>query len=566
VNDAPLIASAAAAPAQEELEWALDPEAAIALGSPDAAREPLSEVNRQFGRNVFATIGARVVNMARGVCLVPFLLSHLGLEAYGIWTTIFILVTYVGLTTMGVSNVYIKYVAEFTAKREYDKANALLSTGLAVTIPTCAALFCLIALGWKGFAPWLHLPAAHASDGKEAVLIVLGVFLSSIAFNAFGDMLTGTQQIASTQVFLTISILVEFALIVWLVSIGRGIRGLAEAYLARTVINDGLTWWWAHRTIKWLRLSPRRVQRESLRYVVHFGGLVQLQSMLAILQVSIDRLCALTLIGAAAAGLLDVAKKWPTSLSSVPTAFFAALLPAASHVDAASDRSTWLNNLQQLYLNGARYSNLCTASFCAAMAFWSYPIMHVWLGPALPMREFLIPLFVLFSVTMQFHMLTGPGTSIFRGMGRVYEEFNYSIPNLALLAVALPLSRWIVGRWTPLGIGVAVSVATALSACVLMGRVLFVLDLKLTRFLRVVVLPGFWCYAVAGALAWPVARLVAMLSRWQGAGVLVGVGLVYAAVLAVVLHRWVLTDGEKYQTSRLVHRGLDLFRSREVTA
>ena len=43
---------------------------------------------------------------------------------------------------------------------------------------------------------------AHAADGKEAVLIVLGVFLSSIAFNAFGDMLTGTQQIASTQVFL----------------------------------------------------------------------------------------------------------------------------------------------------------------------------------------------------------------------------------------------------------------------------------------------------------------------------------------------------------------------------
>jgi len=165
------------------------------------------------------------------------------------------------------------------------------------------------------------------------------VFLSSIAFNAFGDMLTGTQQIVSTQVFLTISILAEFALIVWLVGAGRGIRGLAEAYLARVAINDGLTWWWAHRTIKWLRLSPRRVHRESLRYVVHFGGLVQLQSMLAIFQVSVDRLAALTLIDVSAAGLLDVAKKWPTALSSIPTAFLPPLLPAASHVDAASERS-----------------------------------------------------------------------------------------------------------------------------------------------------------------------------------------------------------------------------------
>jgi O-antigen/teichoic acid export membrane protein len=553
-------------PSQGTIEWAMDPEAAVALGSPDAAREPLVEVNRQFGRNVTATIVARIVNMARGVCLVPFLLAHIGLEAYGIWTTIFILVTYVGLTTMGVSNVYIKYVAEFHARQEYDKANALLSTGLAVTIPLCALIFACFVLGWSWYSPWLRLPASHAADGKEAVLIVLGVFLSSIAFNAFGDMLTGTQQIASTQVFLTISILAEFVLIVWLVSAGRGIRGLAEAYLARTVINDGLTWWWAHRTIKWLHLSPRRVHRESLRYVVHFGGLVQLQSMLGIFQVSVDRLAALTLIDASAAGLLDVAKKWPTSVSSIPTAFFAALLPAASHVDAASDRSTWLGNLQELYLKAARHSNLCTAAFASAMAFWALPILHVWLGPALPMRESLIPLFVVFSIAMQFHMLTGPGTSIFRGMGRVYEEFNYSIPNLLMLAVTLPLSRWIEGRWTPFGIGVAVSVATAGSACVLMGRVLYVLDLRLTRFLHVVIFPGFSCYAVAGLLAWPAAHLVAMLTRWQGAGVLLSVGIVYTALLAAVLHRWVLTDEEKLEGYGLLQRSLHVFRGREATA
>jgi O-antigen/teichoic acid export membrane protein len=552
-------------PAQA-IPWSMDPDAAVALGSPDAAREPLVEVNKQFGRNVITTIVARVVNMARGVCLVPFLLAHIGLEAYGIWTTIFILVTYVGLTTMGVSNVYIKYVAEFTAKREYDRANALLSTGLAVTVPLCAAVFACFFLGWSWFAPWLHLPPAHAADGKEAVLIVLGVFLSSIAFNAFGDMLTGTQQIASTQVFLTISIVVEFALIVILVGAGRGIRGLAEAYLVRTVINDGLTWWWAHRTIKWLRLSPRLVHRDSLKYVVHFGGLVQLQSMLAIFQASVDRLVGLSLIGAWAAGVLDVAKKWPTSLSSIPTAFFAALLPAASHVDAASDRSAWLRNLQDLYLSAARHSNLCTAAFSSALAFWALPILHVWLGSGLPMRDSFIPLFVIFSIAMQFHMLTGPGTSIFRGMGRVYEEFNYSVPNIILLAAALPLSRWIIGSWTPLGIGVAVSVSTAISACWLMGRVLFVLDLKLPRFLRVVVAPGFACYGLAALLAWPAASLVMQVNRWQGAGILLVVGIVYLAALAVILNHWILTDDEKQKVHGIFHRGLGVFSGREVTA
>jgi O-antigen/teichoic acid export membrane protein len=551
---------------KERVEWTVDPEAAVELGSAEAARQPLREVNQKFGLNVTATIIARIVNMARGVCVVPFLLAHIGLEAYGIWTTIFILVMYVGLTTLGISNVYIKYVAEFHARREYDKANALISTGLAVTIPLCAVVFAAIWLGWNWFAPFLHLPPAHASDGKEAVLIVLGVFLSSIALNAFGDMLTGTQQIAATQVFSTVGILAEFVLIVWLVSAGRGIAGLAEAYLARTIINDGLTIWWACRKLKWLHLSPRLVSRESLRYVVHFGGLVQFQSMLSILLASVERVAALTFMGAETAGLMDVAKKWPSSLSTIPTAFFAALLPAASHVDAASSRKESLSNLQQLYLRATRHSNLCTSAFVAVLALWAAPLMHVWLGPAIPMNGSLISLFVVFSLAMQMHMLTGTGTSILRGMGRVYEEFTYSIPNLILLAVTLPLARWIEGRWTALGIGTAVCAATVLAACVFMGRVFVVLELRLGSFLREVILPGIAPYMAAGILAWPVAHFVARVNRWQGAGLIVVAAILYSAGVLVVLYRWVLTLSERQQVGKYIGLGLGPFGAREATA
>jgi len=548
------------------VEWTVDPGTAVQLGSAEAARQPLQEVNRKFGLNVSATIVARIVNMARGVCVVPFLLAHIGLEAYGIWTTIFILVMYVGLTTLGISNVYIKYVAEFHARREYDKANALISTGLAVTIPLCAAIFAAIWLGWSWLAPWLHLPPAHATDGKEAVLIVLGVFLSSIALNAFGDMLTGTQQIAATQVFSTIGILAEFVLIVWLVSAGRGIAGLAEAYLARTVINDGLTIWWARKQLKWLRLSPRLVSRESLNYVIHFGGLVQFQSMLSIFLASVERVAALTFMGAASAGLMDVAKKWPSSLSTIPTAFFSALLPAASHVDAASSRAEAMPNLQKLYLRTTRHSNLCTSAFVAVLAFWAAPLMHVWLGPAIPVKESLIALFIVFSLTMQMHMLTGTGTSIFRGMGRVYEEFTYSIPNLLLLAVTLPLARWIEGRWTALGIGVAVCAATVLAAFVLMGRVFVVLKLRLGPFLRQVIVPGITPYLAAGALAWPVAHFVARVNRWQGAGVILAGGILYSAGILSVLYRWILTEVERHQVDKYIGLGFGFLRTREATA
>ncbi len=106
--------------------------------------------------------------------------------------------------------------------------------------------------------------------------------------------------------------------------------------------------------------------------------MVQFQSMLSTFLNSVERVAALGLINVSAAGLLDVAKKWPVSVSSIPTAFFLPLLlPAASHVDAASDKLERQHNLRELYLGGSRYANLCTSVFVAAMALWSNAILHV---------------------------------------------------------------------------------------------------------------------------------------------------------------------------------------------
>jgi hypothetical protein len=288
--------------------------------------------------------------------------------------------------------------------------------------------------------------------------------------------------------------------------------------------------------------------------------------MLSIFLASVEQVAALILMGVEASGLMKVAKNWPSSLSSIPTAFFAALLPAASHVEAASHRDEAMSSLRQLYLRATRHSNLCTSAFVAVLAFWAAPLMHVWLGPAIPRNGSLISLFVVFSLTMQMHMLTGTGTSIFRGMGRVYEEFTYSIPNLLLLAVTLPLARWIDGRWTALGIGVAVCAATVLAAFVLMARVFVVLKLRLGPFLREVIVPGITPYLVAGVLAWPVAHFVEMVNRWQGAGVIAVAGILYSAGVLIVLYRWVLTVPERRQVGKYIGLGLGFLGTREATA
>src|SRR5689334_10482958 len=220
------------------------------------------------------------------------------MEAYGLWATAFILVSYIGVSTMGLSAVYSKFVAQYSARREYRRANELLSTGLCVAIPLCAALFGAVWLFWPWVLGYLKISSPSlAHEAHSVVLIVIGSFLLSLCTSAFSDALTGVQKEAANQGIWIAAYLFETAMIFVLVGIGHGVRGLAEAFLLRTILEEALATIVAYRKIPWLSVSPRMVTRESLRTILSFGGTVQLASLFSIGLNSIERALAAPLIG-----------------------------------------------------------------------------------------------------------------------------------------------------------------------------------------------------------------------------------------------------------------------------
>src|ERR1700755_354384 len=117
-------------------------------------------VRKAISTNVMVTLVARVVYLMTRFFVPPFVLARVSMEAYGLWAPAFILVSYIGVSTMGLSAVYSKYVAQYSARGEHQRANALLSTGLSVAIPICATIFGIICWFW----PWVlsHLKVTPA--------------------------------------------------------------------------------------------------------------------------------------------------------------------------------------------------------------------------------------------------------------------------------------------------------------------------------------------------------------------------------------------------------------------
>jgi len=504
-------------------------------------------VRRSLPRNIATDIGARIAYLVTRLAVPPFVLAHIALSTYGLWTTAFVVVSYIGISTMGLSSVYIKYVAEFSAKGEFERANRLLSSGLAVTIPVCVATFAAVWFIWPSLSHLLHVAPALQGDAREVVLTVVAIFLASIGLSGFRDALVAEQRTAQVQVIWIVSFVLETALIFLLVGLGRGIRGLAEAFLVRTILEIGLAFWLAFRSLPWLRISASLVELQSLKLLFNFGTTAQVLSFLAVALNSIERAVAAPLVGLDAAALLDLAKKLPTMAGSVPMAFATSLVPAASFLqgalhDGSEESEEWKQTVHKLYYKGARYMNLLAGLSLALPACTSGFILYAWIGKHYQGGALLM---TAFCISTQANLLTGPGTSILRGIGKIGEEFYYALPNIALLAITLPLSRFLLHGWTVVGVGLAVAISTLLAAAIFLVRAHKVLGIPLQKYATQVLLPGFAPFVVGIPLGTVGLLFFTHLNRWEEVGALTLLGAVYMGLCLLLIATAVLTEGEK---------------------
>ena len=496
-----------------------------------------------FTRNVSWSVVSRAVYFISRIMVPPFVVARIGLQEYGLWSAVFLLVSYITFSALGASSAYVKYVAEYVARGQFRKANSLLSTGILSVSIVGLLVFGATVIAAPWIIEWFNVPAQNSLEAHRLLLFIVAVFGIGLSLNVFSDTLVGSQRIAETEIVSIAGYSIETALIFILVGAGYGIMGLATAFAVRLMIGIALSVYLAFKFQPWLKLSIRFCSKEALLTLVNFGGIVQLNFLLCIGLNTIERVIAAPLIGLDAVGLLDISDKLPNSANSVASAFAVCFMPAASHLQGTiAVEHGYRDAVRALYLRGARYMSLTAAAMLGLLASASVPIMMIWIGKIYPGAALLL---ALFAVQQQFHTMTGPGTSILKGVGRPIEEIYYIVPNIILLAFTIPASRVILGHWSPVGLGSAVVVATLGSSLVFLFRAHYLIGVRGKEYIKLVVLPIAVPYIIGFLCAWPLWLLVPKVGRLSGTGLLLGIGLLYLLILLTALDRFVFNAAER---------------------
>jgi O-antigen/teichoic acid export membrane protein len=359
--------------------------------------------------------------------LTPIVVGHLGDVGFGLWVLLNTLLFYLRFLDFGFHNALVKYVAEYSERRDWPTVNGLVGTTTTLLSFAGAAALALSGLIALLIVPTaFHVPAERVAELQLAT-VLLGVDLL-IAFPAsvFAAVLEGRQRFdVLSGVSVGTTLMCGVATVGGL-QLGYGILALVAIEIARTVftaiaLSVFLRKFSPDIRVSWGRAGGRyfRALRSystwtSLNELLAEGG-SQVEKLLVPVMLSVSLLTPYSLICTVSAVIF-------LAIEPITDTFF----PLSSAYQAAGDSA----RLRRLLLRGTKFVVAISLPLAVAVIAYGEEFIRLWIGEEhLSVPAGVAPLVVIsFSVTA--FIMTG--TTILLALAKVRQVFWMGISELVL--------------------------------------------------------------------------------------------------------------------------------------
>jgi O-antigen/teichoic acid export membrane protein len=354
----------------------------------------------------------------------------LGTEAFGLWSIIASVTNIGNIAYLGFSSSVVQFTAQFSARGETDRLNALVRNNLLVV----GGLTLLFSVGLYLLTPRLYadsLRTVEASYFARVLLLnLLGMALASLC-TSFMAVLEGVQRLYVKSILLSIGALLNTLTVAALVP-GSGLEGAALGYVLSGTFLLGASYWQARRYVPNLAVWPLRWNRTLFRQTAAFGAKAQ---GIAVLQLLLDPMVKYLLSRFAALEFIayfEIANKLVMQARMVVMASFQALVPKVAATLHEPEAFTVARHRLLLTL-------AATGTALAVGVVW---LGGAWVEQTWPDAGTQTVVACLQALTLGwgFNVVTLPAYFLFWGLGLL----RYNLTNQLLLAglnvaLALPL-------------------------------------------------------------------------------------------------------------------------------
>jgi O-antigen/teichoic acid export membrane protein len=490
------------------------------------------------------------VNIVVGVILSPFILHHLGDEAFGLWVLIFSITGYYGLFDLGIRSSIVRYVATFSAKGDQAELDRLISTAVA-TYTGIGAFAILVTFAGSYYVDSIFRISPDFLRTARWLFLIVG---SAVAFGfplgISGGMLEGLQRFYLLNFTNIVATIARAVLIVVALQHGLGLLTVALITVLLPLVSGIANTIIVFRILP-LRIGLRNVNRASLRRIASYSSSTLIIIVAARLRFKTDAMVIGTFLSSAAITYFTIGSRLVDYAGEVVAGMAQVFVPMSSQSDATGDSA----GLRRIFVAGNRACALISFPIAATLIILGKSVIEVWVGGRYIATSY--PVLLMLVVPSTLLVAQAASSRVLFGMAK---HKTLAIVTLMEGSANLFLSIFLVREFGILGDAAGTAIPLACTALFFLPRHLCrVLKLNLWIYLReAFLLPLVLCGPLVAILLlmrhWFVAHNFLQLSIHLIAGVVVyGAGLLWAIWTRKV---WQVEGIQDQDTANQVAAGL----------
>lgn len=346
-----------------------------AASQEDPGRQAPQPQGRGLMRNALANWGAFLYVAGVSFFLSPFIVSHLGATAYGVWSLLVALVGYLGLLDFGVRGAVTRYVAHHHAVSDAPAASAIASAAL-VLFGAFGVLAIVIAGITAWFAPHLfHIPAELESRASLVILVGGCTVATTLVASVYGGIITGLQRFdVSSGVEIAITTARTIGVIVVLQT-DHGLLGIALVHLGAAMLYGMLMWRATRRYYPQLRIGFDRPLRPQVRTILSYSAFLSLIHIFNMIIYYTDTLVIAMVLPISAVAFFVIASNLCEHAAKVSGALSKTMAPRVSALSSVG------RSVADDVLATARLATLAMAPIAVTFLVRGESFIDLWMGP-----------------------------------------------------------------------------------------------------------------------------------------------------------------------------------------
>lgn len=421
-------------------------------------------IRRNLLKNSAIMGACRFITSALSLFTIPVIIYKLGIIGYGTWETLLAASSFSTIFQTAISGTLLWRISTAYGANDEREARRILGIGLTIMLLLFAVISITVWILSGRILSLFNVPAQFSRMAFLLLPLIVSMVTLSGVNEAFASYISGHQKTGLVTIIQTLALITYHVTTIILLLSGGGMWSLLAGSVCSFIITFCGLLVVALRVCSKERLYPAIPSRSDLISMNKYAGYLLIGGISTALRGQTDKLVLASFTSPIVVGYYGIASRLAGLVMEISNFFYVPMIAAAGALYTSGD---W-GAVRRLYSNMMLMVPFVVGAFVVIVAGLYDRLIVMWVGRDI--SEVAPFLFLLVWANMFAVIMTGPGTALCKGIGRLGMETVYVSVNLVLnLILTIALVSWLGGIGTVIASSLSWSL-TSMLFLILMHR------------------------------------------------------------------------------------------------